>query len=101
MYHYAFQSKKSTLSQSHTPVSNSYKAPGLFSSISRKFSKITSRFPTKQVNRVDLTAEGLECLEHIFESKVQIDDYINLTTFLNEVISLDAIDFDITDNNHT
>jgi hypothetical protein len=86
MYHYAFQSKKSTQLQSHTPVSNSYKAPGLFSSISRKFNKITSRFPPKQVNRVDLTAEGLECLEHIFESTVQIDDYVNLTTFLNEVI---------------
>jgi hypothetical protein len=88
MYHHANQSKKSTLFSSRTPVSKRPKVPGIIPSLFRKINKIV-RFP---IQRVDLTAEGLQCLELIFEANKQNDDYVNLTTFLNKVISQDAID---------
>lgn len=75
-----------SLFQSRAPVSKNYKVPGLLPSLLRKFSKITSRVPKLQQSpRVDLTTEGLECLELIFGSIIQNDALVNLKSFLNEV----------------
>lgn len=84
MYHHANQSKKKSLFQSRTSVSKSNKVPGLIPSLFRKLNKFTSRFPPE---RIDLSVEGLECLELIFESNKQNDAYINLATYINKVIS--------------
>lgn len=83
MYHRANQIP------SRRPVSKSCTISNFIPRFFKKIVMISNRFP---IQRVDLTAEGLQCLELIFEANKQIDAYVNLTTFINKVISQDAVD---------